>query len=66
MKFEGFDGQTTAPASGDVFTNRNPNGPIDEKAATGSGALPPGANVFRVNKRAGASTPASFIRKIGD
>lgn len=34
------------------------------EAAPGNGSLPPGANVFRVNKRKGANTPASFIKKV--
>lgn len=60
------DGQTTAPAATNVFTIRNPNGPINATAAPGNGALPPGHNTFRKNERKGKTTSSSFVKKIGD
>lgn len=65
-EFEGFNGQTGLPAAKDVFTIRNPNGPINTMPSPGNGALPPGHNVFRKNESPKGKTPSGFLKKIGD
>lgn len=63
---ESFEGQTTAPAATDVFTNRNPNGPINATPAPGNGQLPPGHATFRKVEPKRGKTTAGFLKKIGD
>jgi hypothetical protein len=58
--FEGFDGQTKEQPSKSQFWTRKG---VNEMAA---GDAPPADNTtFRVNKRKGENTPASFVKKIG-
>lgn len=59
--FEGHEPHMALQPSGKQFAAH-----ANETAAPGNGALPPGANTFRVNKRKGRATTSSDVKMTGD
>lgn len=58
--FEGHEKHVAQQPSGKQFPAHTA-----PQSAEGNGALPPGANTFRVNKRKGGKTTAAFVAKVG-